>query len=121
MASWPSLPDVRSYLRMQPDPKEDAIIDQARSAAVSYGVKRYGKVDDGTGAIPPVMVDRYPTDSTTVPEHARQACMIHAAWMYRRRDSSDGTIGFEVGAIRVGRIPADILDLYGADAPVVFG
>jgi len=109
-------------LRLAPDAKEDAIIGQALAAATAYGVKKYGKVDDGTGAVPPVMVDRYPVDTTTLPEHARQACMIHAAWLYRRRDSADGMVGFgDMGAIRVGRVPSDVLDMYGQDAPMVFG
>ena len=115
MASWPTLPEVRAYLRLQPDAKEDAIIDQARNAAIDYGVRRFGKD-------PTTLVDRYPADTVDLPETARQACQIHAARLYRRRDSIDGTIGFgDIGAIRVGRADADVEGLYGQQAPVIFG
>jgi hypothetical protein len=118
--AWPDLPTVRAFLRLQPDPKEDAIIDAARVAAIEYGVSKYGKVDDGTGT--GTMVDRYPVDSTTVPDSGRQAATMHSARLYRRRDSVDGTIAFgDMGAIRVGRVDADIEALYGLFSPLVFG
>jgi hypothetical protein len=115
VASWPTLPDVRAYLRLQPDAKEDAIIGQALAAATAYGVARYGR--DATTGLP-----IHDVDAVDVPENGRQACMIHAARLYRRRDSVDGTIGFgDGGAIRVGRVDADIIDLYGLNTRVVFG
>jgi len=115
MAAWPTLPEVRAYLRLQADPKEDAIIDQARNAAIEYGVRRFGK-DATTGN------DLYPVDTTDLPESARQACQIHAARLYKRRDSVDGTIGFgDLGAIRVGRVDADVEALYAQRARMVFG
>jgi hypothetical protein len=43
-----------------------------------------------------------------LPDAAHEACLIHAARLYRRR-TIDGTIGFgDMGAIRVGRYDADV-------------
>jgi hypothetical protein len=120
MAAWPTLPEVRAFLRLQPDAAEDAIIENARQAAIDYGIARYGKVDDGTGT--GTLVDRYPIDTTTLPATGHQAATMHAARLYRRRDSIDGTIwGGDAGAIRVGRIDPDIDALYAQHAPMVFG
>jgi hypothetical protein len=48
--------------------------------------------------------------------------LIHAARLYRRRDTIDGTIGFgDVGVVRVGRYDADVESLYSAVGPLVFG
>jgi hypothetical protein len=48
--------------------------------------------------------------------------VMHAARLYRRRDTVDGTIGFgELGAVRVGRVDPDIESLYSLRAPLVFG
>jgi len=117
MTAWPTMPEVRAFLRLQPDAGEDAIIEQARQAAIDYGIERFGY---DTSQVPPVAW--YPIDTTTLPESARQACMMHAARLYRRRDSIDGTIwGGDAGAIRVGRIDPDIDALYAQHAPLVFG
>ena len=35
--TWPKLADVRSWLRMQPDPAEDQLIGASRVAAIDYG------------------------------------------------------------------------------------
>jgi len=115
VAAWPTLPEVRAFLRLQPDAAEDAIIEQCRLAAIDYGISRFG-TDPTTGN------DVYPIDTTTLPDTARQACQMHAARLYRRRDSIDGTIwGGDAGAIRVGRIDPDIDAMYAQHAPLVFG
>jgi hypothetical protein len=114
MAAWPDLRTVRSFLRLQPDPEQDAVIEQARLAALDYGIERLGK--DATGA------PNYPTNTSTLPDSAALACTMHAGRLYRRRDSVDGTIGFgDLGAIRVGRVDPDIEALYAQHAPLVFG
>jgi hypothetical protein len=109
MANWPKLPEVRALLRLQPDPTEDGIISTALAAAIDYGNRRLnlggGWIDDGT-----------------LPDAAHQACLLHAARLYRRRDSIDGTIGFgDLGVVRVGRVDADVDMLYATVAPMVFG
>ena len=126
MAAWPALKEVRAWLRMQPDPTEDAVIATALAAAVAYGVKRMGfevtVVDNGDGTYTRVYTPTYPDDTDTLPDSAHQACVIHAAKLYRRRDSIDGTLGFgDAGIIRVGRFDADVEALYSTDAPLVFG
>jgi len=115
VASWPTLAAVRTYLRLQPEPGSDAVIQSALAAAVDFGVARFGK-DPATG------LDVYPPDATTVPDSAYQACLIHAARLSKRRDSTDGTIGFgDLGVIRVGRFDVDAESLYVQHAPMVFG
>jgi hypothetical protein len=122
MAAWPTLKEVRSFLRLQPDPTEDAVIQTALSAAVEYGVGRMGStlVYDDQGDI--TRVPNYPADTTELPDRAHEACLIHSARLYRRRDSVDGTIGFgDMGAIRIGRTDADVDALYASTGPMVFG
>jgi hypothetical protein len=109
MAAWPTLTEVRSFLRMAPDPESDAVITSALAAAIDYGVGRYSKV--------------YPPDeAAALPDSGHYACLLHASRLYRRRDSTDGTIAWsETGAMRVGRVDPDIDALYAQGAPLVFG
>ena len=119
--AWPKLPEVRAYLRMQPDPAEDAVIDQARAAAIDYGVRKLGQTTitnpDGTISI----TWTYPPDTTTLPSLAFDACVKHAARHYRRRDSMDGTIAWGEGILRVGGADPDVERAYAALGPMVFG
>jgi len=117
MAAWPTLPEVRTLLRLQPDATEDSVIRTALDAAIDYGISRYWKVDDGSGTL----VDRYPVDTTDLPDSGHEACLLHAARLYRRRDSIDGTISFgDQMAMRVGRVDADVEALYGLRGRIVF-
>jgi len=122
MSSWPNLAEVRKLLRMQPDPNEDALIGTALAAAVDYGGRRLGFQvtvnPDGTSTYYPI----YPPDTAILPDAAHEAALIHAAQIYRRRDSIDGTIGFgDMGAVRVGRFDATIESLYSSCSRLVFG
>lgn len=123
MAAWPTLKEVRTELRLQPDPVEDAVIQTALAAAIDYGVRRMGSdpvYDPDTGTI--TRVPRYPDDTTDLPDGPHQACVIHASRLYKRRDSIDGTLGLgDAGIVRVGRFDADIETLYNLYAPMVFG
>ena len=126
MTSWPALKEVRSFLRLQVDADQDAVIQTALAAAVGAGVKRLGftvtVVDNGDGTFGRVYTPRYPSDTDTLPDAAHQACLMHAARLYRRRDTVDGTLSFgDLGAIRVGRFDPDIEAGYASDAPLVFG
>jgi len=108
MAAWPNLAEVRTLLRLQPDPTEDQVIQTALAAAIDYGISKYG--------------GKYPPDNTDVPPSGHEACLLHAARLYRRRDSVDGTITWgDASAIRVGRVDPDIEALYALYAPLVFG
>jgi hypothetical protein len=108
VATWPKLADVRGWLRKQPDAVDDAIIDQARSAAIDYAVLRTG--------------EQWAPDATNVPEAIALACTMDAARIYRRRDSVDGTISWgDMGAIRVGPADRDVERMYGQRASLVFG
>lgn len=122
MAAWPNLAEVRKLLRLQVDVNEDPIIQTALAAAVDYGMRRLGQTSttNPDGTITTVWT--YPPDTILLPDTAHEACLIHAARLYRRRDSIDGTIGFgDMGAIRVGRYDADIEALYSTLGPLVFG
>jgi hypothetical protein len=114
MAAWPTLREVRSWVRQgrpaqPPDEAEDALIDTARRAAIDFGIRRLG--------------GRYDEDADNLPYSAHLAALMDAGRLYRRRDSLDGTIGFgDLGAVRVGRADPDVERLYAsAGAPVVFG
>ena len=108
MASWPTLSEVRTFLRLEPEPTQDGVLRTALDAAIAYGISKYGGL--------------YDTASTTVPNDGHEACLIHASRLYRRRDSIDGTISWgDMGAIRVGRVDPDVAALYGTKAPPVFG
>ena len=122
MASWPTLKEVRSLLRLQPDPTEDGFIQTALAAAIDAGQRRLGKTttDNGDGTFTTDYT--YPGDTTTLPDGCHEACLIHSARLYRRRDSLDGTIGFgDMGVVRVGRFDADIEYLYSQSTPMVIG
>lgn len=108
MAAWPNLKEVRTFLRAQPDPDQDGVIQTALAAAIDYGIGKYA--------------GRYDADAVDLPDSGHQACLMHAARLYRRRDTVDGTIGFgDMGVVRVGKVDADIEALYGVAAPLVFG
>ena len=108
MSTWPKLPEVRAFLRLQPNDVEDAVISTALAAAVDYGIRRTNYL--------------YPADSVDVPDTVHQGCLMHSARLYRRRDSIDGALGWgDAGLIRVGRVDPDIEAMYSAVGPVVFG
>ena len=108
MATWPTLPQVRAWLRLQPNDADDTVIDAARVAAIDYGIGRTG--------------GRWATDATDVPNAVAMAATMDGSRIYRRRDSVDGTIMWgDGGAVRIGRADADVERLYGEYAPVVFG
>lgn len=110
-SNWPTLKEVRTLLRMQPDATEDGVIQTALNAAIDYGNRRLNY------KYPPP-----PDDDGTLPDTAHEACLIHAARLYRRRDSIDGTLGFgDAGIVRVGRFDADVESLYSSVGPLVFG
>jgi hypothetical protein len=111
MSNWPTMPEVRGLLRLQPDPKSDAYITTALAAAIDVGNRRLNY----KYPIPPA-------DNGLLPDAAHQACALHAARLYRRADSIDGTLGFgDAGVVRVGRVDPDIDALYNACGPLVFG
>lgn len=108
MATWPTLADLRRYARLPVDQSEDPVLSDALGAAVDFGDRALGH--------------RWPPDADNLPAGARQACLIHAARLYRRRDSLDGTVGWgDLGAIRVGRTDPDVVALYDQIRPMVFG
>jgi Phage gp6-like head-tail connector protein len=109
MAAWPTLKEVRTLLRLQPDDTEDGVIQSALAAAIAYGIGRTN--------------NQWAADATDLPDNAHEACLIDAARIYRRRDSLDGTIGWgDAGAIRVGRFDPEVDRLYAlCPGSVVFG
>ena len=126
MSAWPQLKEVRTFLRLQVDAVEDPVIQTALSAAIDYGMRRLGTtttvVDNGDGTTTTTVDWTYPADTADLPDAGHQACVIHAARLYRRRDSIDGTISWgDLGGVRVPRIDPDIESLYTSLGPVVFG
>jgi Phage gp6-like head-tail connector protein len=111
MAEWPKLAEVRQWLRLQPNPDDDALISSALAAAIDYGNRRTDyKYDPATVPV------------GGVPEAVHEACLIHAGRLYKRRDSIDGALGWgDSGFIRIGRSDPDAVGLYDAVGPMVFG
>ena len=125
MAAWPTLKEVRGLLRLQPDATEDGYIQTALAAATDFGIGTMGTTVTVTqnpdGSTTTTTTINYPGDTTTLPDRAHQACLLHAARLYRRRDSIDGTLGFgDLGVVRVGRTDADVYALYASCAPLSF-
>jgi len=111
--TWPTLPEIRLFLRIS-GTDDDAVIDSARSAAVDYGNRRTNYRWDPT--VDPT------TWPTFMPDSVHEAAIIHAARMYRRRDSIDGTVGWaDVGLTHIGRVDPDVEALYAGVGPLVFG
>jgi hypothetical protein len=122
MSAWPKLAEVRTMLRLQPDPNEDQVIGTALSAAIDYGMRRLSGTrvvtDNGDGTCTVTWVWTYPADTTDLPDSAHEACLMHAARLYRRRDSVDGTISWgDAGGVRVGRVDPDVVALYDGIGP----
>jgi hypothetical protein len=93
---------------MQPDATEDAVIDMARAAAITYGVNRTSH--------------QWEVDANDVPDNVFLAATMDSARLYRARDSTDGTIAWgDAGAMRVGKLDPRVEALYGQVSPVVFG
>ena len=121
--AWPTLKEVRSFLRLQVDVDQDAVIQTALAAAVGAGVKRLGFVmtldpdDVPAGVHADLSAGHYRAARRVppgVPDARRPA--VPAPGHYRR----DARFG-DMGVVRVGRFDADIEALYALDAPVVFG
>ena len=111
MAYWPTLKEVRALLRLQPDPVEDGFITTALAAAVDYANRKLNY----KYPVPP-------SENGTLPDAAHEACLLHAARLYRRRDSLDGTLAWgDLGVVRVGRFDPDIDAMYAAIGPLVIG
>jgi hypothetical protein len=112
---WPVLKEVRAYLRISPNQNEDdPVIDSCRRAAIDYGNRR-------TGFRWPPVADITTWDSP-MPDSVHQAAITHAARLYKRRDSIDGTVGWaDVGLTHIGRVDPDVEALYAGVGPLVFG
>lgn len=111
VVDWPSLPEVRAFLRIT-GTDDDPVIDQARAAAIDYGNRRtaYRWVPGSSASW-----------VTPLPAAAKEAATMHAARMVKRRDSIDGTVGWaDVGLTHVGRVDPDVEALYATVGPFVF-
>ena len=104
VADWPKLPEVRQWLRLAANADDDAIISSALAAAIDFGNRR----TDCTSTT-------RPSSPTGAGPRAcnHEACLMHAARLYKRRDSIDGALGWgDSGIIRVGRADPDITSMY---------
>lgn len=89
---WPTLGDLKAWLRI-PDDTEDELLARVLEASIEAIQERCGQY----------------WDEDEVPITVAKATVMHAARLYKRRDSLDGTIGLpDVGMLRVGRFDADI-------------
>jgi hypothetical protein len=49
----------------------------------------------------------------SVPANVTQACLMKAARIYKRRESVQGTLGFDEFALRISREDSDVMDILG--------
>ena len=126
MSSWPALKEVRSFLRLQPDADQDAVIQTALAAATAAGIKRMGfvitVVDNGNGTMTRTYTPRTrPTRPTCPTPHTRRASFTPAGCTggvtpsTGRSDSGIWAWSGSAGSTPTSR------SLYALDAPLVFG
>jgi hypothetical protein len=102
VTTWPTLVEAKAFLRLQDDPTQDDLVDDARLAAIDYA----------TGRVDPKWITE--GDPPELPEGLRQAALQLTGRLYRRRDSLDGTTGWsDVGVVRVGSRDPDVESLLG--------
>jgi hypothetical protein len=113
MAAWPTHGEVVELLRLPDDTSNpDAVVEQARLAAIDYC----------TGRIDPTVWDTGDPSTADVPDGVHTAALLYAARFYRRRDSLDGTIGWgDMGVVRVGVKDNDAEALLAQYLAVVIG
>lgn len=108
---WPTDADVRAFLRLGTTTAEDdSVLTSALDAAIDYGNMRTNYRFD-------------PSAPNPVPARplAHFACTVHAALMFRRRDSSDGTIAVAESVVRVTARDPQVENNYAAIGPMVVG
>jgi hypothetical protein len=113
LEGWPTVEDLAAFLRVPvpTDPGELGVMTSALDAAIDYGNRRlnyaFDPADETLPALPPI---------------GGYSCKQHAAKLYRRRDSTDGTIGFgDAGVVRVSGRDWDVENGYAALGPMVVG
>jgi len=109
-AAWPTVADVKTFLRLGADTTDDALIGTELAAAIHWVSNR--------------CVAQYVTPGTAqfLPEPLYSAALHEAGRMYRRRDSVDGTMGWgDMGVVRVGPKDPDIETMLAPYLNVIIG
>jgi hypothetical protein len=110
-ADWPTVQDVKDFLRLGTDTTDDEIVAGQLAAAIAWTVNR---IDPQYDPANPAFVPPLPDPLYTV-------ALMECARLVKRRDSVDGTVGWgDMGVIRVGPKDPDIETLLAAYLPVVF-
>jgi hypothetical protein len=106
--AWPSLQNVKDYLRLGTDTTDDAVIAEQLAAAIAWVTNRC------------VVTTVTPGDPAFLPDQLYAVALMEAGRLYRRRDSVDGTIGWgDMGLVRVGPKDPDIETLIAAYLNIV--
>jgi hypothetical protein len=111
--SWPTVDDVKAYLRLgdgaTPD---DGLVADQLAAAIGWVSSRVDQL----------YVPGSATYGGTLPDPLYTVAVMEAGRLYRRRDSVDGTVGWgDMGVVRVGPKDPDIETMIAAYLVVVVG
>jgi hypothetical protein len=109
---WPTITDVKGYLRLGTDTSDDAVVTEQLNAATKWAWNRCD---------PQFWDQTNPNWVGYVPDPLFTVVVMEAGRLYRRRDSVDGTIGWgDMGVVRVGPKDPDIETLIAPYLNVVF-
>ena len=95
--TWPTLDDVKNYLRLgSAVTADDSLVTAQLNAAIGWVSMR-------------VLPQYVPESGGLLPYPLYTATLMEAGRLYRRRDSVDGTVGWgDMGVVRVGPKDPDI-------------
>src|SRR5215471_15523901 len=113
-AIWPTVDDVKAYLRLGTGttPDDGLVADQLAAAIAWVSSRTSPKWNNPND---PGWTGSYPDPLFT-------ACIMEAGRLYRRRDSVDGTVGWgDMGVVRVGPKDPDIETMLAPYLAVVVG
>ena len=108
--AWPTLANVKQYLRIGSDTTDDSVVSEQLAAAIAWVSERVDPIWTTAG------------NPGYLPDPLFSVAVMEAGRLYRRRDSVDGTIGWgDLGVVRVGPKDPDIETLIAPFLNVVIG
>lgn len=106
--AWPSVQNVKDYLRLGTDTTDDSVVAFQLAAAITWVTNRC------------VVSVVTPGNPQFLPDPLYSVALQEAGRLYRRRDSVDGTIGWgDMGLVRVGPKDPDIETMISAYLNIV--
>ena len=98
-ATWATLADLRSWVDLPVGAGDDPVLQQCLDVAQE---QQQCRLDADA-------VDGWNADLATLPEAVKQALLMRASAMYRRRQTPEGVSGFgDIAVVRVGGRDPDV-------------